>query len=210
MFFEILVKIARILGKIGDWYMRRRGVVKYMVFFAVFLLLPLIYSYLIAEEEKTRVMDITNWFSEQKTTWTRGYGRVLCRDIIKGMFHIAGVIEIKGDVCYVYNETTIFYFNSGNELCAMVLHGNGSVTYVLVVDVENYVIGNETVETIVYIARFRTHPDPGEVSRVFSEILVDENIRGKVCSLYKPSDNWGVSEIYSELYSTICSGNNTA
>ncbi|MEM1810157.1 MAG: hypothetical protein QW324_04785 [Thermofilaceae archaeon] len=196
-----LLRTARVLGAVGAWYYRRRGLTRALLMFLLFL--PLILHALSTTRELavTSPEEVQRRLQEELEGAVGDLRRVNCADVLgeRVHVHVAGAFSYSD--CFEVNTARYLYRTGLVYGVIVVLHsGPGNETYVLVLPHEARE-GNVRVSHLALLARVNSTE---EANALFSQAISEMNLSNVFCSLYAPGHRYSGFTVPRALYTSLC------
>jgi len=201
---NILAKILRTLSKAGKWYMRRRGVVKLLIFFAFFILPIAIYAYIETTKELSKPIIYIGVPPASIPQIFSHYSSAQCSDFFRDKtLYVFGFFTVS-DTCYIINESTYIY-ELYRHYALMKVYGNASsnIVYVIVLQKNvEFVLMNESIEVSqIVLAIFSDTLSP----QLLRSVLDENALRDVFCSVAVPGSSWGANSVPMDTFVDVCS-----
>lgn len=197
----LVSKLFSKIVSIAKWYMRRRLITRLLIFFAIFILPILVYSYWQAS------IYTTKYTAHVLVEGSGGEGSIRlptvpCTRVFRGKtLYIFGALSVP-NTCYSLNESVILYEDEGrvNEI---ILSGNRSEeeAIVLVIPAGNrtLTVNNASIpiSTIILVVF-------GDSYSYVKTILEEYSLLDTFCRVAIPSTGWSQTTVPEKAYDYIC------
>ena len=201
-----LKKMLRVIIGFAKWYNRRRHITKILIFMFLFIVPPLIYSYFMANRFTTKY--ITLYIGSSDQMYVGRLEHVSCGRLFYGKnIYYFRSLAVVNNQCYMYNETTLFYY-TGPGIGVIMIYGNTSGRNVVSITLDAEMkIANITVTEVTLLVYTNENVTSTSFGTLLKSVLEKARLTECFCASALPSKTryWHGRYVPENVYRIICS-----